>query len=113
MAKRFEALNRLIDSVRESSHDFRITTDPFPPLDPEKLAKTLELAKKGAENGEVDKPAQSSKALDDVEKAIVNRVETERDDSYQILEDQLHTYATRMTTNHGDWIGFEQLAGLK
>ncbi|PTM90143.1 DMT family transporter [Mycoplana dimorpha] len=96
MAKRFEALNRLIDSVRESNHDFRITTDPFPPLDSEKLAKTMELAKKGANNGAEDKPVQSAKALDDVEKEILNKVETERDDSYQILEDQLHTYATRM-----------------
>ncbi|MCD2183664.1 hypothetical protein [Rhizobium sp. GN54] len=96
MTKRFEALNRLIESVRESSHDFRITTDPFPPLDSEKLAKTMELAKKGADNGTDNKPVPTSKALDDVEVAIVTKVETERDDSYQVLEDQLHTYATRM-----------------
>lgn len=96
MAKPFEALNRLIDSVRESNHDFRITTDPFPPLDAEKLAKTMELVKKGAENGAEEKPASSAQALDEVEKAVASRVETERDDSYQVLEDQLHTYATRM-----------------
>src|SRR6218665_3668746 len=96
MAKPFEALNRLIDSVRESSHDFRITTDPFPPLDAEKLAKTMELAKKGAENGAEEKPAPSAQSFDDVEKAVANRVESERDDSYQVLEDQLHTYSTRM-----------------
>ncbi|MBZ5762405.1 hypothetical protein LAV84_20960 [Rhizobium sp. VS19-DR104.2] len=96
MAPRFDSLTKLFDSVRDSNHDFRITTDPFPPLDAEKLGKTLEVVRKGTENGTNNKPVQASKELDDVERSIVERVEAQRDDAYQVLEDQLNTYSTRM-----------------
>ncbi|MBY5774217.1 YIP1 family protein [Rhizobium leguminosarum] len=95
MAK-FESLTRLYDSVRASSHDFRITTDPFPPLDPEKLAKSMEIERKAAENGKANIPAGNGRELDEVERAIVERVESQRDDAFQILEEQLDTYATRL-----------------
>jgi len=93
---RFESLNKLYDSLRESSHDFRITTDPFPPLDPDKLSKSMELDRKAAENGKANTPGANAGDFDDVERAIIERVEAQRDDSFQILEDQLHTYATRL-----------------
>lgn len=96
MAPRFEQLNRLFESVRDSNHDFRVTTSPFPPLDPEKLARTLELAKKGAERGGEERPIKTSRDLDDVEKTVVERVEAERDEAYQTMEDQFHTFSTRM-----------------
>ncbi|MDO5897893.1 hypothetical protein [Agrobacterium sp. Azo12] len=96
MAKRFEALNRLMDSVRDSNHDFRITTDPFPPLDAEKVEKTLDILRKGTENGVENMPVPSAKSRNEAEQSIVARVEAERDASYQILEDQLHTYSSRM-----------------
>jgi hypothetical protein len=95
MAK-FESLNRLYESIRESSHDFRITTDPFPPLDPEKLLKSMELERKAAENGKANLPPPGAREMDEVERSIVERVESQRDDSFQILEDQLNTYATRL-----------------
>ena len=93
---RFESLNKLYDSLRESSHDFRITTDPFPPLDPEKVSRSMEIAHKAAENGKANLPASGARDLDDVERAIIERVESQRDDSFQILQDQLHTYSTRL-----------------
>lgn len=93
---RFESLNKLYESIRESSHDFRITTDPFPPLDPEKLARSMEIERKASENGKSNVPARATRELDDVERSIVERVESQRDDSLQILEDQLNTYATRL-----------------
>lgn len=96
MAQRFEALNRLFESVRESSHDFRVTTDPFPPLDPDKLAKTLDLTKKGSANGAENKPASTAKEMDEVEESIIEAVENVRSDSYQILEDQFGAYAARL-----------------
>lgn len=93
---RFESLNKLYDSLRESSHDFRITTDPFPPLDADKLTKSMEIERKAAENGKANVPAINAKDFDDVERAIIERVENQRDDAFQILEAQLHTYATRL-----------------
>ena len=93
---RFESLNKLYESLRESSHDFRITTDPFPPLDAEKLSRTLEVERRAAENGKANVPDAKAREMDDVERAIVERVESQRDDSFQVMEDQLHTYATRL-----------------
>lgn len=95
MAK-FESLNKLYDSLKEASHDFRITTDPFPPLDSLRLTKTLELEDKGLQNGKANIPPPNARDFDDVERAIIERVENQRDDSFQVLEDQLHTYATRL-----------------
>lgn len=95
MAK-FESLTKLYDSLRESSHDFRITTDPFPPLDAEQLAKSMEIEKRAAASGKTNVPAANARELDDVERSIVERVESHRDDAFQVFEDQLNTYATRL-----------------
>lgn len=95
MAK-FESLTKLYDSVRSTNHDFRITTDPFPPLDPEKVSKSLDVEAKANANGKANIPAASATDLDDVERSIVDRIESERDDAFQIFEEQLDTYATRL-----------------
>ncbi|TCQ24844.1 hypothetical protein [Rhizobium sp. PP-CC-3G-465] len=96
MAPRFDSLNKLFESVRESNHDFRVTTDPFPPLDVEKLERTLELEEKGTRNGEGNQPPDGSRDLDDVERSVVERVESQRDDAYQILEGHLNTFGARL-----------------
>jgi hypothetical protein len=96
MAKRFESLNRLFDTVRESSHDFRMTTAPFNELDPEKLERTLELVEKGRSNGSANLPAAASQEPDDVEKTIIELVNNERDDAFQVLDGRLEDYATRI-----------------
>jgi len=96
MAARFESLNKLFESLRDTSHDFRITTNPFPPLDPEKLTRSLDVEAKGTENGKHDIPTASAKDFDDVERTMVERVESQRDASYQIMEDQLSTFSTRL-----------------
>jgi hypothetical protein len=96
MAKRFEALNKLYESVREASHDFRITTAPFKQFDPEQLERTLEIEEKGRSNGGANHPASSSVEPDEVEKTIIEQIEGARDEAYQVLEDRLHDYATRI-----------------
>lgn len=96
MAARFESLNKLFESLRDTNHDFRITTNPFPPLDPEKLERSLDVDAKGTDNGKKDIPPASAKDFDEVERTIVERVESQRDDSYQIMEDQLSTFSTRL-----------------
>ncbi|MGO7847599.1 DUF4064 domain-containing protein [Rhizobium ruizarguesonis] len=96
MAKRFESLNKLYESIRESSHDFRITTAPFQQFDAEQLERTLELEEKGRTNGSANLPAPASKEPDEVEKTIIERVVSERDEAYRALEDRLEDYSTRI-----------------
>lgn len=96
MAARFEALNRLWNTVRESSHDFRASTDVFPIFDIQKTSRSLDLEERGKANGSANKPAKSARALDDVEQQVVSKVEEEKATSYQILEDQFHTFSDRL-----------------
>ncbi|EJB02323.1 hypothetical protein Rleg9DRAFT_7359 [Rhizobium leguminosarum bv. trifolii WSM597] len=93
---RFEALNRLWESVRESSHDFRASTDIFPLIDIEKMGSTLDLRERGHENGKLNRPVPSAASLDEVEQRIVGRIEEEKASSYQILEDQFQTFEGRL-----------------
>ncbi len=92
----FEALNRLWETVRQSNHDFRATTDIFPILEPAKVSRTLELAERGSKNGEANLPVKTAKALDDVEQRIISTVEEEKKTSHQILEDEMQRYSERL-----------------
>ncbi|WP_234885877.1 hypothetical protein [Sinorhizobium fredii] len=56
----------------------------------------MELPRKGAENGKDNRPVQASQAPDDVEQAVIEHIENERHESYQILEDNFHRFATRL-----------------
>lgn len=96
MAARFEALNRLWTTVRESSHDFRASTDIFPVFDTQKVSESLDLAGKGRKNGGENRPAKSARTLDEVEQQIVAKVEEEKKTSYQVLEDQFNTFGERL-----------------
>lgn len=96
MAARFEALNRLWESVRETNHDFRANTDIFPTFDVGKVSRTLELQERGTESGAANRPAKSARSLDEVEQRIVAKVEEEKKTSYQLLEDQFHTFSDRL-----------------
>lgn len=96
MAARFEALNRLWGSVRASNHDFRASTDIFPVFDIQKVSDSLDLARNGQANGAQNRPAKSARALDEIEQRIVAKVEEEKKASYQVLEDQFHTFADRL-----------------
>ena len=93
---RFEALNNLWETVRESSHDFRASTEVFPAIDTEKMSVTLDLRAKGAEAGLANRPAPAARALDEVEQRIVGRIEEEKAASYQLLEDQFQTFEGRL-----------------
>lgn len=93
---RFEALNRLWETVRESNHDFRSTTDVFPIIEVEKVSRTLELVERGAESGSANQPPKAARALDDTEQRIVAKVEAEKKASYQILEDRFDHFSDRL-----------------
>jgi hypothetical protein len=94
---RFEALNRLWQSVNSSSHDFRASTEVFPNLDLERVASDLELVRRAKERGAANQPLANSAPLDEVELRVVERVEEEKKKSHQILEDQIQTFGERLT----------------
>jgi hypothetical protein len=94
---RFEALNRLWQSVNSSSHDFRASTEVFPNLDLERVASDLELVRRARERGAANQPPANSVPLDEVELRVVERVEEEKKKSHQILEDQIQTFGERLT----------------
>ncbi|NTG48744.1 hypothetical protein G6M04_15275 [Agrobacterium rhizogenes] len=93
---RFEALNRLWETVRETSHDFRASTDVFPVVDVEKLSTTLSLKEKGATTGRLNRPGPSAQSLDETEQNVVAWIETEKKSSHQVLEDQFQTFDSRL-----------------
>jgi hypothetical protein len=93
---RFEALNRLWETVRETSHDFRASTDVFPVVDIEKLSTTLSLKEKGATAGGLNRPGTSAQSLDETEQNVVAWIETEKKSSHQVLEDQFQTFDSRL-----------------
>ncbi|MDE1994830.1 MAG: hypothetical protein KGI75_20175 [Rhizobiaceae bacterium] len=93
---RFEALNRLWETVHETSHDFRASTDVFPIVDTEKLSVSLNLREKGGASGRSNRPVPSAQSLDETEQGIVAWVEEEKKASYQVLEDQFQTFDGRL-----------------
>jgi hypothetical protein len=97
LSKRFDALNRLWEKVRESNHDFRATTEIFPNLDVDRIARDLELAEKGSRRGSENQPPRGAKSMDDVELAIVERVEEEKKAAHHLVEDHLQLFADRLT----------------
>ncbi|MCO5966037.1 hypothetical protein [Sinorhizobium meliloti] len=59
----------------------------------------MELEEKGKRNGEANSPQEDSRDHDEVERAITERIESLRDDAYQVLEGHISTYGTSSTSN--------------
>ncbi|WP_373413870.1 hypothetical protein [Ensifer aridi] len=97
MAGAFAGLNRLLGDLRESNHDFKATTEIFPPLDVEKVAKELRLATLAEERGKQDLPLSTAKDRDDVEIDVINRIEEAKATAYHNLEDHLQLFKGRLS----------------
>lgn len=104
---RFEALNKLWETVRENSHDFRVSTEIFPSFDVEKVSRDFDLEKKATERGSQGLPSKGQKGFDEVEQSIIDRIEEEKKTAHQVVEDQFQTFADRMTN-----LDFEGQFGL-
>src|ERR1700676_175834 len=91
------ALSRLVNGLKREQHDYRVSLDVFPALNTDKLASDLGLAKAGAERGARDEPASDTLALDDIENAIIERVEAEKNAAHGTLLDEVRTYKERLT----------------
>src|SRR5438270_1798955 len=66
-------------------------------LDISGRAAELKLAQNGAERGAREEPASGSLTLDDIESAIVERVEAEKNAAHSTLLDEVRTYKERLT----------------
>ena len=64
------ALSKLLKTFNTPQHDYKISTELFGQFDANKVAKELDLEKKGAAKGAENKPAASSQIPDDVESQI-------------------------------------------
>ncbi|MER9675023.1 hypothetical protein [Mesorhizobium sp. M0208] len=107
MGSKFEKLNKLRDSLRESNHDFRASTQLFNSLNPAKIDGDLDVINRGKQRGEVNQPPKTAKNLDDVEHAIVERVEDEKKAAHHTLEDNLQLLGGRLAG-----LDFEEQFGL-
>jgi hypothetical protein len=90
------ALSRLANGLKRENHDYRVSLDVFPVLNTDKLAADMSLAKNGAERGAHDDPASDTLGFDDVENAIIERVEAEKISAHGTLLDQIGTYKERL-----------------
>src|SRR5580704_5903725 len=90
------ALSRLVNGLKREQHDYRVSLDVFPVLNIDKLAADLGLAKAGAERGAREEPGSDTVALDDIENAIIERVEAEQNAAHGTLLDEVHTYKERL-----------------
>lgn len=92
------ALSRLANGLKREQHDYRVSLDVFPVLNTDKLAADMSLAKTGAERGAREDPASNTLHLDDMENAIVERVEAEKISAHGTLLDQVRTYKERLAS---------------
>src|ERR1700736_618240 len=91
------ALSRLVNGLKREQHDYRVSLDVFPVLNIDKLANDLGLAQSGAERGAREEPASDTLPLDDIENAIIERVEAEKNAAHGTLLDEIRTYKERLT----------------
>lgn len=88
-------LSRLLDGIRRERHDYRASLQVFPDLDVDHVAADMRLAELGGQRGARGEPPTEMQALDDVELAVVERIESERRSAHGILLDELRTYGER------------------
>jgi len=91
------ALSRLANGLRREQHDYRVSLDVFPALNIDKLSADLHLAQSGAERGAREEPASDSGTLDDIEHAVVERVEAEKNAGHSTYVDEVRSYKERLT----------------
>lgn len=93
----FERLGRLRDALRESNHDFKATTEIFPQVDVDRVAKDMNLTEVAEARGKQEQPASSAGSYDDIELDVISRIQDAKNTAHNNLEDQLHLFTQRLT----------------
>lgn len=96
LAASFTGLDRLLSNLRLANHDFKATTEIFPQLDVEKIAKEMELAELGTSRGKENLPTSDAESFDDTELTILERVQDAKTTAFNTLVDQLHLFTDRL-----------------
>lgn len=91
-------LARLVQTAIKKPFDTHPSIDIFTNLDVDHIASELELERLGRERGANNEPLTSSATLDDVEHRIVERVGAAHKSAHALVEDQIRTYAERLTS---------------
>jgi hypothetical protein len=89
-------ISRLLALFNQAQHDYRPATQIFLDLNVDRIADSLQLAKRGRERGSTNRPSTESESLDDIEHQIVERIESHKQDSHSLYLDQLHVYDARL-----------------
>jgi hypothetical protein len=90
------AIAKLLNILGQPRHDYRPATNLFLDLDVNRIAKELQLEKKGAERGAQDRPNKDAQTFDDYEHEIVERIEAHKQDAHTLFLEQIHTYDDRI-----------------
>jgi hypothetical protein len=85
----------LLAGLRTPPHAYLNPTSIFPDLNADLLAADLRLVERGTQRGNLGEPSSAGDALDEVEHAIIERVEREKRLVHGLYLDQLQTYAER------------------
>lgn len=80
------------------AHTYKPTTEAFPDLDINKVAKELDLEARAKARADDAKAIAPDAGLDDIETEIVEYADADRKQRYQILEDALQSYAHRIAS---------------
>jgi hypothetical protein len=83
--------------LRREPHDYRSSLQVFPDLNVARVASELELERHGAERGARNEPATGSSGFDDLERAVIERIEAEKKNALGVLHEELRVYAERFT----------------
>jgi hypothetical protein len=70
----------------------------FASLNVDKIAKDLELVEEGKKRGAQNLPPKSATQYDDIESAVIDKVEDEKKAAHHSLEDGLHLFASRLAS---------------
>lgn len=96
-SKRNAAISRLRELLGQAPHPYRPSTQIFLDIDVQQMARSQNLAQRGAERGSSDRPDANATVLDDVEHLIVENTESHKQAAHSIYLEQLHTYDARLT----------------
>ena len=91
------ALSKLIETFKTPQHDYKLNTEIFGQFDAEKVAKELNLEKRGAEKGTKNQPSQDSQIPDEIESQIQERIEAAKSTANEAAENQILTYNERIS----------------
>ncbi|MBD9541433.1 hypothetical protein IB276_18425 [Ensifer sp. ENS04] len=92
----FERLNNLVSALRVTNHDFKASTEIFPQVDVDRIAKEMNLLELAQARGSQEQPATTAAGYDDVELSVISRIQDAKNTAHHNLEDQLHLFTERL-----------------